>query len=147
MPRQRGGAWNNNPDNLRASLRNRNNPDNRNNNIGFRVVCVPHRAGLPMADLLRRLRFARCGGGQPRWRGCVLPAQQFMLSGVSRAGSVRGLARFYCALGLLEPGSEQAADLGYYAADVFILAVIQPVPVMGQAQIQSQSIQAGIRLL
>ena len=100
-----------------------------------------------MADLLRRLRFARCGGGQPRWRGCVLPAQQFMLSGVSRAGSVRGLARFYCALGLLEPGSEQAADLGYYAADVFILAVIQPVPVMGQAQIQSQSIQAGIRLL
>ncbi|MGE3152976.1 MAG: SUMF1/EgtB/PvdO family nonheme iron enzyme [Nitrospiraceae bacterium] len=34
----RGGAWNNKPENLRASNRNRNNPDNRNNNIGFRLV-------------------------------------------------------------------------------------------------------------
>jgi formylglycine-generating enzyme required for sulfatase activity len=35
----RGGAWNNNQDNARASNRNRNDPDNHNNNIGFRV-CV-----------------------------------------------------------------------------------------------------------
>lgn len=34
----RGGAWNNNQDNARAASRNRNNPNNRNNNIGFRVV-------------------------------------------------------------------------------------------------------------
>ncbi|MDZ4768730.1 MAG: SUMF1/EgtB/PvdO family nonheme iron enzyme [Chloroflexota bacterium] len=34
----RGGSWNNNQDNARASFRNRNNPNNRNNNIGFRVV-------------------------------------------------------------------------------------------------------------
>jgi hypothetical protein len=33
----RGGSWNNNPDNLRSSNRNRNNTDNRNNNLGFRV--------------------------------------------------------------------------------------------------------------
>jgi len=33
----RGGSWNNNPANLRAANRNRNTPDNRNNNIGFRV--------------------------------------------------------------------------------------------------------------
>ncbi|MFV0278771.1 MAG: SUMF1/EgtB/PvdO family nonheme iron enzyme [Parahaliea sp.] len=39
----RGGSWNNNPDNLRAANRNRNNADNRNNNVGFRVVCRPHR--------------------------------------------------------------------------------------------------------
>jgi len=33
----RGGSWNNdNPKNLRASNRNRNNPTNRNNNNGFR---------------------------------------------------------------------------------------------------------------
>jgi retron-type reverse transcriptase len=33
----RGGSWNNNnPNNLRASNRNRNEPDNRNNNVGFR---------------------------------------------------------------------------------------------------------------
>jgi hypothetical protein len=34
----RGGSWNNNPQNLRSANRNRNQPDNRNNNIGFRVA-------------------------------------------------------------------------------------------------------------
>ncbi|HUW94686.1 MAG TPA: hypothetical protein VMW58_02775 [Anaerolineae bacterium] len=34
----RGGAFNNNQRNVRCAYRNRNNPDNRNNNIGFRVV-------------------------------------------------------------------------------------------------------------
>ncbi len=33
----RGGSWNNNPQNLRSANRNRNNPDNRNNNNGFRL--------------------------------------------------------------------------------------------------------------
>ncbi|TVP65950.1 MAG: hypothetical protein EA342_13180 [Leptolyngbya sp. LCM1.Bin17] len=36
----RGGSWYDNPDNCRSAIRNRNNPGNRNNNIGFRVVCV-----------------------------------------------------------------------------------------------------------
>jgi len=34
----RGGSWNNNDNNCRLTNRNRNNPDNRNNNIGFRCV-------------------------------------------------------------------------------------------------------------
>jgi len=34
----RGGAWNNNPRNLRSAQRNRNTTDNRNNNIGFRLA-------------------------------------------------------------------------------------------------------------
>jgi hypothetical protein len=34
----RGGSWNNNENNARVSIRNNNHPDNRNNNIGFRVV-------------------------------------------------------------------------------------------------------------
>ena len=34
----RGGSWNNNAENCRVANRNNNNPDNRNNNIGFRVV-------------------------------------------------------------------------------------------------------------
>ncbi|MEI7940709.1 MAG: SUMF1/EgtB/PvdO family nonheme iron enzyme [Verrucomicrobiota bacterium] len=34
----RGGSWNNSADNARCAYRNRNNPDNRNRNIGFRVV-------------------------------------------------------------------------------------------------------------
>ena len=37
----RGGSWNNNPENCRVANRNRNNPDNRNNNNGFRLVFVP----------------------------------------------------------------------------------------------------------
>ena len=38
----RGGSWNNNPDNLRSANRNRNNTDNRNNNLGFRVAARFH---------------------------------------------------------------------------------------------------------
>ncbi|MCL1490218.1 MAG: SUMF1/EgtB/PvdO family nonheme iron enzyme [Pseudanabaena sp. Salubria-1] len=34
----RGGSWNNNDINCRSANRNRNDADNRNNNIGFRVV-------------------------------------------------------------------------------------------------------------
>jgi hypothetical protein len=34
----RGGSWNNNQRNARPSVRNRNNPDNSNRNIGFRLV-------------------------------------------------------------------------------------------------------------
>lgn len=37
----RGGSWNNNPRNCRVSNRNNNNPDNRNNNLGFRLCLVP----------------------------------------------------------------------------------------------------------
>jgi formylglycine-generating enzyme required for sulfatase activity len=42
----RGGAFNNNQNNARCAYRNRNNPNNRNNNIGFRVV-VSHIFYLP----------------------------------------------------------------------------------------------------
>jgi len=35
---KRGGSWNNTPDNARSAIRNDNNPDNRNTNLGFRVV-------------------------------------------------------------------------------------------------------------
>ncbi len=34
----RGGSWNNNTENARCAYRNRNEPDNRNNNVGFRLV-------------------------------------------------------------------------------------------------------------
>ena len=37
----RGGAWNNNRQNVRCAYRNRNNPNNRNDNNGFRVVARP----------------------------------------------------------------------------------------------------------
>jgi formylglycine-generating enzyme required for sulfatase activity len=34
----RGGSWNNNPRNGRVANRNRNTPDNRNNNLGLRLA-------------------------------------------------------------------------------------------------------------
>lgn len=34
----RGGSWNNNAQNLRSANRNNDGPDNRNNNVGFRLV-------------------------------------------------------------------------------------------------------------
>ncbi|MCB9272803.1 MAG: SUMF1/EgtB/PvdO family nonheme iron enzyme [Lewinellaceae bacterium] len=37
----RGGSWNNTAENCRTANRNRNNPDNRNNNVGFRLAFVP----------------------------------------------------------------------------------------------------------
>jgi len=36
----RGGSWNNNAMNARAAYRNNNQPDNVNNNIGFRLALV-----------------------------------------------------------------------------------------------------------
>jgi hypothetical protein len=36
----RGGSWNNNARNARAAYRNNNQPDNANDNIGFRVVLL-----------------------------------------------------------------------------------------------------------
>ncbi|MEI7934705.1 MAG: SUMF1/EgtB/PvdO family nonheme iron enzyme [Chlorobiaceae bacterium] len=37
----RGGSWNNNAENCRSASRNNDTPDNRNNNVGFRLVFVP----------------------------------------------------------------------------------------------------------
>jgi hypothetical protein len=37
----RGASWNNNLRNCRSAYRNHNQPDNANNNVGFRVVCLP----------------------------------------------------------------------------------------------------------
>ncbi|MBK7848429.1 MAG: SUMF1/EgtB/PvdO family nonheme iron enzyme [Zoogloea sp.] len=44
----RGGSWINNSDNCRVAYRNRNTPDNRNNNLGFRVCCSPHIDPFPV---------------------------------------------------------------------------------------------------
>ncbi|QYX34248.1 formylglycine-generating enzyme family protein [Sphaerospermopsis torques-reginae ITEP-024] len=38
-PLLRGGSWSNNPPNCRSANRSRVTPDNRNRNVGFRVVC------------------------------------------------------------------------------------------------------------
>jgi len=59
---KRGGSWNNNANNCRVANRNNNNPDNANNNIGFRAVLpqLTRRDGCLPADpdgiLLPQLR-------------------------------------------------------------------------------------------
>ena len=40
----RGGSWNNHARNVRAAYRNENEPDNRNNNLGFRCLRIHARA-------------------------------------------------------------------------------------------------------
>ena len=50
----RGGSFNNDTRNLRAANRNRNAPDNRNNNIGFRCV----------RDVEREFRLPQAGAGK-----------------------------------------------------------------------------------
>ncbi|MFN9622316.1 MAG: SUMF1/EgtB/PvdO family nonheme iron enzyme [Cyanobacteriota bacterium] len=37
----RGGSWFNEPRNCRSAYRNSNHPGNRNDNVGFRVCCLP----------------------------------------------------------------------------------------------------------
>jgi formylglycine-generating enzyme required for sulfatase activity len=50
-----GGAFNNNERNVRCAYRNRNNPDNRNRNSGFRVVVAPNFASGPFDSAQGRL--------------------------------------------------------------------------------------------
>ncbi|MBL8666325.1 MAG: hypothetical protein JNM48_02550 [Rhodospirillales bacterium] len=92
----RGGSWNNNRENARASYRNRNHPNNRNNNLGFRVVCSSHVSSASSSArchsaLLRACRARSAGIGslpglfadhglralarEERWRGRVPSAR------------------------------------------------------------------------
>ncbi|WP_407888911.1 SUMF1/EgtB/PvdO family nonheme iron enzyme [Scytonema sp. NUACC26] len=47
----RGGSWINNPENCRSAYRNNNDPDNRNDNIGIRVV-VSGASALHLSELM-----------------------------------------------------------------------------------------------
>ncbi len=46
----RGGSWNNNGRNCRSACRNRNEPDNRNNNVGFRLLLAQYTVGTGVND-------------------------------------------------------------------------------------------------
>jgi len=43
----RGGSWLNNAQNCRAANRNNDGPDNRNNNLGFRLALALQLTGRP----------------------------------------------------------------------------------------------------
>ncbi|MFZ1413087.1 MAG: SUMF1/EgtB/PvdO family nonheme iron enzyme [Defluviicoccus sp.] len=52
----RGGSWNHLPRNLRSANRNRNEPDNRKNNLGFRVAST-----LPLPEFRGSRTAGECG--------------------------------------------------------------------------------------
>lgn len=53
----RGGSWNNNGRNVRSANRNRNEPGNRNDNIGFRLA-LAQASKLPALDQMTLLSAA-----------------------------------------------------------------------------------------
>ncbi|MFQ6102013.1 MAG: SUMF1/EgtB/PvdO family nonheme iron enzyme [Anaerolineae bacterium] len=61
----RGGSWNNNQNNARCAYRNRNHPDNWNDNVGFR--CASAFPTAPRCPLLTGSRLRR-GETQARSR-------------------------------------------------------------------------------
>jgi hypothetical protein len=72
----RGGSWNNNGNNLRAANRNRNTPENRNNNLGFRCASTPpagrldgrRRQGVAATAAVRVRRGVQAARGRFRSR-------------------------------------------------------------------------------
>ncbi len=72
----RGGSWNNNADNARCAYRNDNNPDNDNDNIGFRLATrAPRPPEMRCAIVYRdddaAPRHSRRTTGQFPVRGCA----------------------------------------------------------------------------
>ncbi|MBU4184729.1 MAG: hypothetical protein KKC23_00735 [Proteobacteria bacterium] len=55
----RGGSWNNNARNCRSANRNNNTPDNRNNNLGFRLASTQYAGINSFTDGLRALFVSR----------------------------------------------------------------------------------------
>jgi hypothetical protein len=70
----RGGAWNNNWNNARCAYRNNNHPDNRNNNVGLRVV-VAHDS-WPMPEILRVYGWA--DAAKESWSATLLAVLLFI---------------------------------------------------------------------
>ena len=63
----RGGSWNNNGRNCRSAIRNRNDADNRNRNIGFRLSLAQHCIGITVKDQ-RLIPFCPFGANKKQGR-------------------------------------------------------------------------------
>jgi hypothetical protein len=63
-PAARGGSWKNDPQNGRSAYRNRNEPENRNNNLGFRVARAQRARQTPRRTEPIAIRFKCHGAGQ-----------------------------------------------------------------------------------
>ncbi len=63
----RGGSFNNNAENVRCAYRNRNNPNNQNNNFGFRVVVSTFVREPELFGGVQRPFRAEANGGADSW--------------------------------------------------------------------------------
>lgn len=66
-----GGTWNNNGQNCRAANRNRNEPDERNHNIGFRLAPAQKQETPPLTRRSSRLRRPHGPWQKPKATRCV----------------------------------------------------------------------------
>ena len=100
----RGGSWNNNGRNARSAQRNDNTPDNRNNNIGFRLARAQCDAGGRRTDpapirsvSINRSEWRKASG--PRYVGRWADARRRLAGGpfstclMLRQAGLRGAAR------------------------------------------------------
>lgn len=73
----RGGSWNNNQNNVRDAYRNRNNPDNFNNNVGFRVVFSHNSSCRPALRVVRRTLLSQMTAEDLNNWSSLFPADWF----------------------------------------------------------------------
>ncbi len=118
-------------------------------------ACVPHPHELfctlrcPTGNACRsrsarRGESAVDGAGRSRphpWRRAPQASGAYKIRGASRAPAPR---RLTSGSRLLEPAPEQAPDLGHANTRVLVLAVAQPAPCMGKAQVEPQAPECGI---
>ncbi len=158
----RGGSWNNRSGNCRLGYRNRNSPDNRNNNLGFRVVCchipgpgagtrtagrqrqqcVPVTAGLPSRRALEWRGWvpSRCKPGRilkraaPRVPGTPVRPTCHGTPALAVSGSGHRFA----------PAADQPPQFSGEPARVLELPVAQPVPLPGQVQVLAQLVEQDV---
>lgn len=88
----RGGAFNNNRQNVRCAYRNRNHPTNRNNNVGFRVLShgIPALGSLPGTRALPVFRAGHGLRGENGGRCGRFPAEPRPILGGLRFAGVGG---------------------------------------------------------
>ncbi|HBB55438.1 MAG TPA: hypothetical protein DCZ49_04550, partial [Hyphomonadaceae bacterium] len=82
----RGGSWNNNPQNLRSANRNRNTPTNRNNNLGFRLARTLFCRNL--GDYGRQGRAPKRPRSILKSAGCAGPASRLAGASGARGGNI-----------------------------------------------------------
>ena len=75
----RGGSWNNDADNLRAAVRNRNHVWNRNNNVGFRCcVCRSPKHAFVVKPCRSRPGQPRARVGRPNRHSPAVPVSSLV---------------------------------------------------------------------